>query len=389
MDPYDDSAWLLVVDVSCQDNAYEALFRYALSKPYIHGVYLWLWRSDPTTGGTYNGDFTPFGKPAETTLRRWYGGNISGGGAAALLAARRGARLEPTAAQRAAARAAIRAPSPDNTLARFHAPHPVTKRTFNGFCVGTPDEWSSPFYRLGSAGSLESLDDMVETTGADSVEVIAQWWFDDVNSTEIYPIQDAGSPLRTSTDEELQAYIAAAKQRGLKTVFTLMLDPNWLLPAQSHCRDTGNAGCHWRGELGLFWGTDCSPGSAWAAWHAGYADATLHYARLAWAAGVDSFLLTHELYGPNDNCPDLWAALLAGVRAVFSGSVSTVIRNGDRPAGHPWVSDLDYVRFPWHPQPRPPRSPHPAPTHAQTTAGHRLLPKHPPAALCGALCALG
>ena len=105
MDPYDDSAWLLVVDVSCQDNAYEALFRYALSKPYIHGVYLWLWRSDPTTGGTYNGDFTPFAKPAETTLRRWYGGNISGGGAAALLAARRGARLEPTAAQRAAARA--------------------------------------------------------------------------------------------------------------------------------------------------------------------------------------------------------------------------------------------------------------------------------------------
>jgi len=80
MDPDDDSAWVLVVDVACQSNAYEALFRYALSKPYIHGVYLWLWRSDPTTGGTFNGDFTPFAKPAETTLRRWYGGgNLSGG----------------------------------------------------------------------------------------------------------------------------------------------------------------------------------------------------------------------------------------------------------------------------------------------------------------------
>jgi hypothetical protein len=343
MDPDDDSAWLLVVDVACQDNAYEALFRYAQSKPYVHGIYLWLWRADPTTGGTYNGDFTPFAKPAEATLRRWYGGNLSGGGAAALLAARRAARLEPTAAQRAAARAAIRPPSPDNSLSRFHAPHPVTQRSFNGFCLGTPDEWSSPFYRLGSAGSLASLDDMVETTGADSIEIIAQWFFDDVNSTEIYPIQDAGSPLRTSTDAELLAFTAAAKQRGLKTVFTLMLDPNWLLPSQSHCRDTGLPNCHWRGELGRLWGADCAPGSPWAAWHAGYADATLHYARLAQGAGMDSFLLTHELYGPNDQCPGLWAQLLASVRAVFSGSVSTVIRNGDGPGAHPWVGELDYL----------------------------------------------
>ena len=345
LDADDDSTWVLAVDTACQDNAYEALFRYAQSKPYIHGVYLWLWRADPTTGGTYNGDFTPFAKPAEATLRRWYGGNLSGGGGGteALLAARRAARLEPTAAQRAAARAAIRPPSANNSLARFHAPHPVTKRSFNGFCVGTPDEWSSPFYRLGSAGSLASLDDMVDTTGADAVEIIAQWWFDSVNSTEIYPILDAGSPLRTSTDEELRLYIAAAKQRGLKTIFTLMLDPNWLLPAQSHCRDTGNPSCFWRGELGKFWGEACSPGSAWAAWHAGYADATLHYARLAQAAGVDSFLLAHELYGPNGRCPELWAQLLASVRGVFSGSVSSVIQNGDRPAGLPWASELDYL----------------------------------------------
>ena len=225
LDPDDDSAWLLVVDVNCQNNAYEALMRFALSKPYIHGVYLWLWRSDPTTGGTYNGDFTPYAKPAESTLRRWYGGNLSEDGTAALLAARRVARLEPTSEQRAAARAAIRPPSPDNSLAHFHAPNAVTKRTFNGFCVGTPDEWSSPYYRLPSAGSLSSLDDMIATTGADTVEIIAQWFFDNVTSVEIYPILDAGSPLQTSTDEELTAYVNAVQQRGLKTIFTLMLDP--------------------------------------------------------------------------------------------------------------------------------------------------------------------
>ena len=227
LDPDDDSAWLLVVDTSCQNNAYEALFRYAASKPYLHGIYLWLWRTDPTTGGTYNGDFTPFGKPAEATVRRWYGGSLDSGavGTAALLAARRAALQEPTPQQRAAARAAIVPPSPENSLAHFHAPHPVTRRSFNGFCLGTPDEWSSPFYRLSSSGALYSLDDMINSTGADSVEIIAQWWFDDVNSTEIYPIGDAGSPLQTSTDEELAFFTAAARARSLKTIFTLMLDP--------------------------------------------------------------------------------------------------------------------------------------------------------------------
>ena len=343
LDPDDDSAWLLVVDTACQDAAYEALFRYALSQPALQGIYLWLWRADPTTGGTFNGDFTPYAKPAEGTLRRWYGGNVSQLGTEALLAARRGALLEPTPLQLAAAAAAIRPPSPSHNLAHLHTPHPRTQRAFNGFCLGTPDEWSSPFYRLGSPGSLLSLQDMVHSTGADTVEVIAQWFFDSVNSTEVYPILDAASPLHTSSDAELSAYVAAAQGMGLKTIFTLMLDPNWLLPEQAHCRDTGRPGCYWRGQLGLFWGSDCSPGSPWAAWHAGYAAATLHYAKLAQALGMDSFLLTHELYGPNKQCPDLWAALAAAVRAVFSGSLSTVIENGDRPATVPWVGALDYL----------------------------------------------
>ena len=69
LDPDDDSAWLLVVDTACQANAYEALLRFLSSETRIVGVFLWLWRSDPTTGGTYNSDFTPHGKPAG--LCRW------------------------------------------------------------------------------------------------------------------------------------------------------------------------------------------------------------------------------------------------------------------------------------------------------------------------------
>ena len=65
---------------------------------------------------------------------------------------------------------------------------------------------------------------MVASTSADSVEIIVQWWFDDVNSTLLYPITDPDSPLWTSTDEELAAFALASKARGLKTVFTTMLE---------------------------------------------------------------------------------------------------------------------------------------------------------------------
>ena len=211
--------------------------------------------------------------------------------------------------------------------------------------MGTPDEWSSPFYRLGSAGSLASLDDMVATTGADSVEVIAQWWFDNITSTELYPITDPLSPLYTSTDAELTAYVAAARARHLKTVFTLMLDPNWLLPAQAGCRDHTSPGCFWRGQLGQLWPDDCTPGSLWATWHANYRAASLHYAVLAQAWGMDAFLLSHELYNPSTHCPALWARLLADVRGVFSGAVSSVLASSppDVAAQAPWAKDLDFA----------------------------------------------
>jgi hypothetical protein len=268
-------------------------------------------------------------------------------------------------AARAAADAAIGAVGFARTpaLARVGA-HARTRRTFNGWCVGTPDEWSSPYYRLPSAGSLASLDDMISSTGADTVEVIAQRWFDNVTDTEIYPITDPASPLYTSTDEELGAYVAAAKARGLKTVFTLMLDPNWLLPAQAGCRDTNKPGCYWRGQIGVFFPDDCSPNSTWARWHENYAAATMHYARLSAAWGVDAFLLSHELYNPSTHCPDLWAALLAAVRGVFPGAVSSVLATapGYAPAQvaaqFPWAKKLDFAGVDCYFRPSLP--PHPA-----------------------------
>lgn len=157
------------------------------------------------------------------------------------------------------------------------------------------------------------------------------------------PVTDPASPLFTPPDADLAVFASAARSRGLKTVFSFMLDPNWLLPAQSSCRGNHTPPCYARGAIGAFWGDDCSDGTAWAAWHANYAAATLHYARLAQAWGVDALLLTHELAVPNLRCGDRWAALLAAVRRVFSGAVSAVLYFETTALNAPWVAQLDFL----------------------------------------------
>ena len=216
-DPLDDSAWLEDHDPACQANAYEALLRVFSGEPWFSGVFWWLWRSDPTHGGTGDSDFTPHGKPAEEVLRRWYGGAA-------------GEDRDGSAAVAAAVRAAALAPATAVTAAIGQ------RATYNGFVFGGPDQWSSPSFRYDSAGAAQSLRNMQETSGADTAEIIVQWYVTDVNSTEIYPITDTANPLRTSTDDELLAIIAQAHRLGLKTVLTLMLDPDWTLIPQNWCR---------------------------------------------------------------------------------------------------------------------------------------------------------
>jgi hypothetical protein len=329
-DPLDDSAWLEDHDMECQAAAYEALMRAFTPQPWFAGVFWWLWRADATHGGTFDSDFTPHGKPAEEVLRRWYGGELS---------------ADPTGSL--AVEAALRARAPAAA-----ATHAGTRKSYNGFVFGGPDQWSSPFYRYDSAGAARSLANMKLSAGADTAEIIVQYYVADVNSTEIYPITDPANPLRTSTDDELTNIIAEARILGLKTMLTLMLDPDWTLPAQNWCRGNPNKqpGCHWRGEIGIFWGSDCGPGSRWEAFFAGYTAAVLHYARLAQTMAVDVYLLSHELQQAVSQCPALWAQQLAEVRAVFGGKVSTAFNPADDAAvlppavtGAAWVQALDFI----------------------------------------------
>jgi hypothetical protein len=185
------------------------------------------------------------------------------------------------------------------------------------------------------------------------VELVVQWFFSNVTDTVAYAITDPANPMRTSTDAEVTAFVAAAKALGMKVVFSPMLDPDWTLPSQLGCRDNhDDPACFWRGQIGALWPdapAACTPAAApeWAAWHDWYASFVLHYARLAAATGMDGLVLAHELDRPVENCADRWTALVGAVRAAYGGALS--VAQGSyvvfkaAPATLAWVKTLDYV----------------------------------------------
>jgi len=67
-------------DPDNQAALYEALFSYWDGQSFMQGVHMWDWISDPNAGGNGNTDFTSQNKPAEGTMRTWFGGSGQGGG---------------------------------------------------------------------------------------------------------------------------------------------------------------------------------------------------------------------------------------------------------------------------------------------------------------------
>ena len=353
-DQGDDSAWPCAYDAQCQANLYESAFEALLPHStsaggWLTGVLFWRWNADPTAGGPSDNDFCPHGKPAEAAFRA-AAGAPPGDGADAVVAAMQAAGAAFIAQGVAAARAAV----PTGEGGR--AP-PFTG--FRGFVFGGPDEWSSPYYRLDSPGAEQSLRNMA-SLGANSLELVVQWYFASVNDTASYPITDPSSPMRTSTDAELTSFIALARSLGVAVILSPMLDPDWTLPTQLGCRtvarrgrgggDPGRAGCFWRGQIGYFFPDEpdsCAASPQWAAWHASYLnDFILPYARLAQAAGAAGFVVAHELDRPVTNCAAEWATLLAAVRGAFFGAVSVAQGSGIFQAAAPtqaWLRTLSWL----------------------------------------------
>jgi hypothetical protein len=172
---------------------------------------------------------------------------------------------------------------------------------------------------------------MVAETQANSIEIIAQWYCESINSTELYPIVDTENPQRTSTDDELRYMINYAHSLGLRTVLTPMVDPDMTLPANAWCYTaSAPSHCGWRGQIGQDWGDDCSDASPWGVWWRGsYAPMILHYAALAAATNVTAFLVQHELYTAAEHCPARWEQLISQVRRIYPTGLVSAAFFGD------------------------------------------------------------
>jgi|GEM_PF-879714 len=62
------------MDEVTQANAFQAMFSYAHNVPFIKGVYIWEWKTNPDAGGGNNTDYTPQNKSAQSVITSWFGG---------------------------------------------------------------------------------------------------------------------------------------------------------------------------------------------------------------------------------------------------------------------------------------------------------------------------
>ncbi len=60
------------VDLQEQADCYLAAFESVWDEAWFAGMYWWDWSADPKAGGSRDGGWTPFRKPAEGVLRSWY-----------------------------------------------------------------------------------------------------------------------------------------------------------------------------------------------------------------------------------------------------------------------------------------------------------------------------
>jgi len=60
------------VALQAQTLAYDLSLRQLYAQPWFKGVLVWLWRSDPTHGGSSGDEFSPAGKPSSSILNKWW-----------------------------------------------------------------------------------------------------------------------------------------------------------------------------------------------------------------------------------------------------------------------------------------------------------------------------
>ena len=186
-----------------------------------------------------------------------------------------------------------------------------------------------------SPSDLSALDQhlayTIPATGIDTLIIDVGWVQGTKTSTTIYPLYGQNPNFggdTTITDDELNTTIAHLKAQGLKVGLKCHL---WTL-------DNGYA-------------SDISPSQQWFDGANGYRNYIKHYASIAQAQNLDTFIIGNELglasYASDSN----WGHVISDVRARYSGPISyaalcEMTNTGTYPVTPEhtsWWSGLDYM----------------------------------------------
>lgn len=380
--------------MACQTNGIEGVFQALQGRSWLKGVYVYGMTTDPSLGGTYEWSHTPHGKPAEATIRRWYGNYTEFEDGPFHAMHQSGLRADADYASGPKHNAAV-VDHPDVRLSvelgaidqdgpllelkdakelhdasqtgALHVAAAVARSTRGavesslgfGKAAAQGSPWLKPYdgaiFGTGQYGNpLQQVNGPLtkaaianaKATGMRSIEIMVAWFETTENDTEQYPITDPSNPMMTVPDPELEELLQYAKSQGFNVVLTPFLDFNFFDSRACH-RVSPYVKCPWRGDIGIHFGDNCSAGSQWDQWWSSYEPLVLHYAALAERSGVDLFLVEHELWSAAFKCSGRWRELVRGVREVFSRKVGAAFNYfilDDGAEQHTqWVKDLDVV----------------------------------------------
>jgi hypothetical protein len=178
--------------------------------------------------------------------------------------------------------------------------------------------WSGEYSTPEADVSLKTL----STTGANWISLVVTRYQDTFTSTTINP-----PGVETPTDQDLEHVIKHAHSLGLK----VMLKPHLDLPNE-------RADGIWRGYIGSGFTTE----QEWSTWFASYRGFIETYAALAQAYGADQLCVGTELLGTTQREAE-WRAVIAGVRARYSGPLVYAALHGGEETRIAWWDAVDYI----------------------------------------------
>lgn len=161
----------------------------------------------------------------------------------------------------------------------------------------------APFSRKGAflkKETFESLDNLIERTGADFIILVPNGLQDTPQSEYIDFLSEA-----TIDDEELEKVIDYAHNKGLRVA----------LKPTVNCRNGT-----WRAHINFFdEDVPCEP--KWCNWFSAYTEFQLHYAEIAERKGCEMFIAGCEMV-QTERRETEWRKLISDIRKAYNGLVS-------------------------------------------------------------------